>query len=359
MKEDAISTAREEFAGEARLRPGKAIVKGPLGVCPLYRRADGRATYLTYAQALDAGAVAVRELGDAGSVPELVLENKGDELVLILDGEQLIGARQNRVMNTTVLIGAAGKVVIPVSCVEQGRWHYEGTHEMRSSAAPLYARTRAMKSQQVLERLQTHNEYTADQHAIWESISTNLAEDAVYSPTSAMKDHFTSRRDGLAKYLDAFSLDRFEVPDGLFMVGAVFTLSGKILGMDSFNLASTLSRQWEQLINSYGIEAALAGDGGSVDPGEVEAFLTNAGRARMQVFDPPGLGDDVRMSDAAVVGSALVYEHEVIHQYAFAVEDERRRDDDTSEARMCGYRHRLDTVRSDQRNRQGQETTLE
>jgi len=79
----------------------------------------------------------------------------------------------------------------------------------------------------------------------------------------------------------------------------------------------------------------------------------------MQVFDPPGLGDDVRMSDAAVVGSALVYEHEVIHQYAFAVEDERRRDDDTSEARMCGYRHRLDTVRSDKRNRQGQETTME
>jgi len=45
--------------------------------------------------------------------------------ILILDGEELVGAKQNRVVNTTLLIAAASSTVIPVSCVEQGRWDYD------------------------------------------------------------------------------------------------------------------------------------------------------------------------------------------------------------------------------------------
>ena len=44
----------------------------------------------------------------------------------MLDGEELIGAKQNRILNTTVLVAAHTEVTIPVSCVEQGRWGYRG-----------------------------------------------------------------------------------------------------------------------------------------------------------------------------------------------------------------------------------------
>ena len=44
--------------------------------------------------------------------------------LLMLDGEELVGAKKNRVLNVTVLIAAQSDTVIPVSCVEQGRWSY-------------------------------------------------------------------------------------------------------------------------------------------------------------------------------------------------------------------------------------------
>jgi hypothetical protein len=44
--------------------------------------------------------------------------------VLIVEGEELMGAKQNRVVNVTILVAAGAELVIPVSCVEQGRWHY-------------------------------------------------------------------------------------------------------------------------------------------------------------------------------------------------------------------------------------------
>jgi len=43
--------------------------------------------------------------------------NGADRPLLLLDGEELIGAKQNRILNTTVLVAAHTEVTIPVSCV--------------------------------------------------------------------------------------------------------------------------------------------------------------------------------------------------------------------------------------------------
>ena len=66
--------------------------------------------------------VTVEEVSESGSVPNLLVENKGDIRILFIEGEELVGAKQNRVLNTSVLIAAKSRVKIPVSCVEAGRW---------------------------------------------------------------------------------------------------------------------------------------------------------------------------------------------------------------------------------------------
>jgi hypothetical protein len=42
----------------------------------------------------------------------------------VVDGEELVGAQQNRIVNATFLIAGLTEVTIPVGCVEQGRWSY-------------------------------------------------------------------------------------------------------------------------------------------------------------------------------------------------------------------------------------------
>jgi ARG and Rhodanese-Phosphatase-superfamily-associated Protein domain len=90
----------------------------------------------------------VTEINDGGHVPELTVLNGLDADVLILDGEELVGAKQNRIVNTTLIIGRMREVVIPVSCVEQGRWHYR-TKAFKSSKANLYAELRKKKAKAV------------------------------------------------------------------------------------------------------------------------------------------------------------------------------------------------------------------
>jgi hypothetical protein len=66
----------------------------------------------------------IEELHEAGSAPELRVVNEGALRVLILEGDELVGARQNRVVNSSVLVAAGSELVLPVSCVERGRWSY-------------------------------------------------------------------------------------------------------------------------------------------------------------------------------------------------------------------------------------------
>ena len=63
-----------------------------------------------------------RDLATPARCPSSRCVNPLDEDVLLYDGEELVGAKQNRILNVTVLVGAGATLPIPVSCVEQGRW---------------------------------------------------------------------------------------------------------------------------------------------------------------------------------------------------------------------------------------------
>ena len=67
---------------------------------PLFR--DGSVPpeprYSLLDEAVAHGAARVAEVGDGGSVPELRFENLTEKPVLLLHGEELIGAKQNRVV---------------------------------------------------------------------------------------------------------------------------------------------------------------------------------------------------------------------------------------------------------------------
>lgn len=52
--------------------------------------------YLLLDEALSEGVMEVVEVGQEGRVPELKVLNKSPRMILILDGEELVGTKQNR-----------------------------------------------------------------------------------------------------------------------------------------------------------------------------------------------------------------------------------------------------------------------
>ncbi len=57
---------------------------------------EARVDFLTLDNALGIGALSVTEVTEGGSVPELKVNNKSDHKILLLDGEELVGAKQKQ-----------------------------------------------------------------------------------------------------------------------------------------------------------------------------------------------------------------------------------------------------------------------
>src|SRR3954469_8683629 len=102
------------------LSVGDPDVHGPLAVFPLFGPPP-RLEYLPFAQAAALG-VSIKELEGIASVNDLVVINPLDKPVLLYEGEEVLGAQQNRTFDVSVLVPARSHLQVPVSCVEQRRW---------------------------------------------------------------------------------------------------------------------------------------------------------------------------------------------------------------------------------------------
>ena len=110
--------------------------------------------YVTLDEALADKSAKVTEVSEGGSVPDLRFVNDSNSSVFMMEGEELIGAKQNRTLNLSILISAKKAVSIPVSCVERGRWRHTSA-EFAAAPRAQYAEGRAAKMAQVSASLQT------------------------------------------------------------------------------------------------------------------------------------------------------------------------------------------------------------
>jgi hypothetical protein len=67
-----------------------------------------------------------------------------------------VGAKQNRILNLSVLVLAHKTIVVPASCVEAGRWHAQSA-ELGSAGRTHYAAGRARKASQVSASLRSRD----------------------------------------------------------------------------------------------------------------------------------------------------------------------------------------------------------
>jgi hypothetical protein len=282
-----------------------------LSVYPLKGPVPGSVfTYLVLDDALATGQFQVTEVSDGGVVPRLLALNETNSPVLLLDGEELVGAKQNRVVNLSLMVAARSKTEIPVSCVEAGRWRAEST-ALRTQERVQFARGRAQKLEQVSCSLAVREEALSDQGAVWDAISAKASRMRVASPTNAMAALFESRRDDLWGYLDA-------IPASKGQVGAVYAIGNVIVGLDLFDAASTYQRLARKLTASYALDAMESSDvAAPPDIWTVRAFTEQAASAPRQRFVTVGIGETVRLSGDTLVGAALEVDGCCVHLSVF------------------------------------------
>lgn len=338
------------FAGALRL--GVPQSHGSLTVVPLAFWRDRGPHYDTLAAALRAGTLHVTEISAGGSVPELKVINQGARGVLMLDGEELVGAKQNRVLNSAVLVREQSSLVVPVSCVEAGRWH-SSSHEFHDEEVVVHARVRRAVHESVSLSLSAAGAYRSDQGRVWDEVAglQEFAEQA--SRTGAHRDVYAQRAGDIAGYLDAF-------PRQHGQHGLLVLRDGAVVGLDFVSRVGCYAQLHGKLLRSYAFDAvtremsrgraaarggeraagwkdsedagASGGSGGGAGEGvglrpdaalaRAAAFLEAIGGLSSRSFKSPGRGCDVRYVGDGISGAVLDVRGVAVHGAFFAAEDD-------------------------------------
>jgi hypothetical protein len=302
-----------------RLEVGPPKSFANLTLYPLIGGGEQAPDYATLDEAIEQGWVQVREVSASGSVPELTVANKGDRAVFMMDGEELVGAKQNRVLNLTILAPAGKTIVIPVSCVEQGRWATRSVG-MASSPNTLYSKARLAQMASISESYSRRGRPTSDQGALWDAIACEAASLGVASPTGAMRDIYAQHHRRVGDYERAF-----EAVDG--QCGAIFAIGDRLVGLELFEHPDVLRKMLRKIVRSYALDAIQAGDSDTTPTAKAAgAFLAEVADGRIESFPAVGSGEDARISGRRVTGAALVADGRVVHLCAFRTEGERGND---------------------------------
>lgn len=267
--------------------------------------------YITLDDALASGAAHITEVSHSGSVPQLRFTNHGEVCVFLLDGEELVGAKQNRVLNLSIMVAAKSTVTIPVSCVEAHRWSYSSDH-FSSSKHAHFSRGRATKAASVTTSLGMSGSRTSDQGRVWDEIRTKYERLGVDSPTEAMNDVYRSRGTDIEGFVEA-------LPPMMGQAGAVYCIGNRIAGLDVFDRPKTFAALAPKLVRSYALDAIEERSEAAMPPrlDAIDAFLAKASMSPIQEHAAVGLGQDARFTGGSLSGGALSVDDSVIHLCAF------------------------------------------
>ncbi len=310
----AMNDKLREFFMEIKI--GQAISNEDVTVVPLYGKIDDDCKYMSCGDALDKELLKVQEVSESGVVSTLAATNRGEKPVFIISGQGLKGAKQDRIVNVSIIINIRETINVPVSCVEAGRWNYSKDNVFRKSnvAAP---QVRSSLNKSVNENVKAHKIYCSDQGEIWNTVNKVAEGAGVKSETACLNDVY----DNYEKRLKYFS-DKIKYPDKCSGL-AIFNGS-KLVSVDYFGHPELMKASWNDIVRSVALGAVESMNkplGGkhvlAKFDGEIKKFLDGIVENAVTPEKAPGKGQYVRSQSKKHEAGLLIDDGKLVHLSAY------------------------------------------
>ena len=290
------------------LRLGEPQGRSKLQLVPLIKVEPTR-LHLDYVLVEEALARGLLNIIEEGRVGEVRVSSSTDSHTLLLAGEELAGAWQDRILNVDVLLRPRGNTTIPVSCIEKGRWAGSSTSFMAGMYGP--PMVRAVTTQSVGRNLLASSAACSDQQAVWAAVDTLLTRTGSISGSRAMSAIFPQHQSALDLLLNGLRCPANAV-------GVIAVVNGEFAAVDIFDRPSTLSQIWRRLTQAYAAHAlilpTLMGSQSAIKTAAVMQCLRSADAT---IFNGVDRGEDWRIETRDFIGSALVVDGAMVHLSAF------------------------------------------
>ena len=259
---------------------------------------------------LELGLVKVKEC-EQSQVNTLIVENNAVTPLILIDGEEVVGGDQNRIVNSTILIGANSKMKVSVSCSEKNRWAYKSEFKQSEYIANYNTRRAKEFASRSSEKFQ---------NVIWSSIDTLEEVNSFSSPTSAMEESYDHMK---LKLNDI--IDNFNVVDN--QNGILIMVDGEIKGFELLFNSEIYKDFHSKILKSYLIDCNIKQTVSTVDNSVVEDIIQKALNSTFDKKDSKGLEDVYVFDNYDGLGTLYIFKNQIIH-WSFFKKDENMINDE-------------------------------
>lgn len=267
-----------------------------MAIIPLKTEKNAKIDLLTLKKGLELGLANVKEC-EQSQVNTLIVENRAVTPLILIEGEEVIGGKQNRLVNETTLIAPQSSMEIPVNCSEQGRWDYKS--EFRHSAYIADYNTRSA-------RVHAKRLHRPVQHAVWSSIDEVEREHAFHSHTRALSDSYDNLKRNHSEVVKAFEIAKDQN-------GVLVIVDGEVKGFEVFLNSDIYNQFHEKIIKSYLMSSKLENSTFTVNVDEAESVIKNAIDSSFEKKETKGLEESYEFENDSGLGAISIYENEIIH----------------------------------------------
>ncbi|MEJ5263527.1 MAG: DUF6569 family protein [Ignavibacterium sp.] len=266
--------------------------------------------YISGPSAIAKNFVEVREVSLSGSVNNLELVNTSDKYIFFLDGDILSGAKQNRVLNTSVFVAPNTKLNIPVSCVEQGRWRsVSSKFSPTDYISPDTLRAKKLKA--VNRNLRGGRGHFADQGEVWDEVYEFFKIHKSMSPTLDFTKVYEDKEKDFNDFIKQFRVDNDSNGIAMFV-------DNSPLGIDIFNRTDIYQEYFPKRLKAVGLEVFNLKDKEN-NMTEAEAnyktlsLFDELEKLQYTEHDGVGIGKEKRYDNDKLVALELKYLQHLIH----------------------------------------------
>ena len=268
--------------------------------------------YLSFSEAIAKNQVQISEVNKEGLLTKLSVSNKSSDNIIILNGELIIGTqiRQDRIVDSTVLIPGYATVLINTFCGEQYRWSPRLTNKISTSESLYFSSGRANNAADINTKL-------SKQCRIWSEISEKISDFNVKSFTNSVDQIYKKKKVNVEEIVNFF-----KIPSEA--VGVALGINHQLVNIDIFSNNCMLQIYLPKIIRSIVLDSFKKISKKSyLKKKEVHRFLRQihqANKQKRKVVEGT-LGEELQFNSESVAGSILYHKEQTVHFSAFVKEN--------------------------------------
>ena len=152
----------------------KIIEQGDWIFVPLEFRNKYDLNIQTFSSLVSNGLVEATELEGNAEVNKIIVNNKSDDYLVLHDGEIIVGAKQNRTIDKSIILNSNEIQNVDVLCVEKGRWNINSSE---------FSQHNTKLSPEIRYSKESTNQQNK-QNAVWNEIDNIYLNSDQYSQSS-------------------------------------------------------------------------------------------------------------------------------------------------------------------------------